>query len=173
MSKDARAAVRSTPARAAPAGGSEMSRDVPAAVPSAPAKAVTAVGCEISRDVPAAVPSAPAKPAPTGGSGTSLDVSAVVPSAGVRPVPAGGSESTQDAPAAAPSASTKAAAPDMLAWLQALRLEAYHAAMLEHGFEEVEDLRFATPAELEEMFSLVGVKPGHALRFRLALRDAK
>merc|ERR1719433_1640838 len=62
--------------------------------------------------------------------------------------------------------------PDLLSWLQAHRLEEYHANLLEHGFEEVEDLCMAEQSELDTMFDLVGVKPGHMLRFRRALRDS-
>mmetsp|Transcript_19835 Transcript_19835/g.62009 ORF Transcript_19835/g.62009 Transcript_19835/m.62009 type:complete len:108 (-) Transcript_19835:195-518(-) len=76
------------------------------------------------------------------------------------------------APAAAepPVAAELSGPPGLLAWLQANRLEEYHASLLEQGFEELEDLRAATHGEVEQIFDLAGVRPGHMLLFRRALR---
>lgn len=60
--------------------------------------------------------------------------------------------------------------PGLLGWLRAHRLEEYHGALVEQGFEEVQDLRDATQREVDQIFDLVGMKPGHMLRFRRALR---
>lgn len=61
---------------------------------------------------------------------------------------------------------------DLPGWLRHYRLDEYHEALVENGFEELEDLRMAEQKELDQVFDLVGVKPGHMLRFRRALRGA-
>jgi len=59
----------------------------------------------------------------------------------------------------------------LLAWLKGIRLEAYHGAIIEHGFEELDDLRSIPVARVEELTGLVGMKLGHAVRFRKAVKD--
>lgn len=59
----------------------------------------------------------------------------------------------------------------LLAWLKGIRLEAYHDAVVEQGFEQLEDLRGVPASRLEELTSLAGMKLGHAVRFRKAVKD--
>lgn len=60
--------------------------------------------------------------------------------------------------------------PTLIEWLQANRLDEYYEALVEAGFEELDDLREAEPRELDDLFTLLNIKPGHMGRFRRALR---
>lgn len=60
---------------------------------------------------------------------------------------------------------------NLKAWLQGHRLEAYHGAMVENGFDSIQDLFHMSAAELEGMFELLSIKPGHVLRFRRAVQS--
>lgn len=61
----------------------------------------------------------------------------------------------------------------LLAWLQGQRLEQYHEVLVEQGFEELDDLTTAEDKDLDNIFSLLEVKPGHLLRFRRAVQAAR
>jgi len=61
----------------------------------------------------------------------------------------------------------------LLPWLAHHGLEEYHAALDEAGFELLGDMQEAEQRELDEIFTSAGVRPGHMLRFRRALRESK
>lgn len=60
----------------------------------------------------------------------------------------------------------------MLAWLCGHCLEEYHEVMVREGFDDIMELAAMGAEELQEVFQLIGTKPGHRKRFQAALKAA-
>lgn len=56
-------------------------------------------------------------------------------------------------------------------FLKKWRLDQYEEAMRSHGFDIVDDFATYAEEELEELLLTIGMKPGHAIRFRHAMQD--
>jgi len=107
---------------------------------------------------------------PVGSTGSTTAATAASAAAATVTVVSGSSGSAA-ASASTGQTKTQSQPATLLAWLRENRLSQYHELLVEQGFEELDDLLATDEKELDQVFDLVGVKPGHMMRLRRALRN--